>query len=48
MRLSHDPLWKKRTPVWIVAAQVALASAFRFGTTAEYLIKSVRFDVVYA
>lgn len=47
MRLSRDPLWKKRTPVWLVTAQVALASAIRFGT-AEYLIKSVRFDVDHA
>lgn len=47
MRLSHVPLWKKRTPVWLVTAQVALASAIRFGT-AECLIKSVQSDVVYA
>lgn len=33
--------------VWIAAAEVALASAFHF-ETAEFFVKLVRFDVVYA
>lgn len=47
MRLSRDPPWKKRTLVWTAAVEVALASAFHFGT-AEDLVKLVYFDVVYA